>query len=73
MPIGAGAVRKGDIVQITSTDPNDNLVYGWGIYMGEEYTWKMWHVVRNLLGKMERWDEPYWQIQKVATCLQKPL
>ena len=60
-------MQVGDLVAIKSNIGNDiGTVYCTGIYLGTETTWKDWHIVCDMKGKLVAWDEPYWTLEAIS-------
>jgi len=54
-------VQIGDLIRIKD---ESGIVYGTGLYLRAEYTWKNWHCVL-VDGKEYKFDEPFWELEIV--------
>jgi len=65
-------MKVGDLVRVISTD--DDLVYGVGVYLGIETTWKDWYMVHVVHPKGMSspvltgtpFDKPYWKLDVIS-------
>ena len=65
-------MQVGDLVEVKAAD--DGFVYGVGIYLGIETTWKEWQMVYIIhpwqLSRSDLrgtpFDEPYWKLEIIS-------